>query len=176
MRILVTGAAGSGQTTLARELARQLGAMVLDSDDFFHVATDPPYLQQRSKTERYELLMAAMKGDADLVLAGSVVDWGEKLESAFDFIVFLYVPTEIRMQRLRDREIARFGKIDPEFELWAAHYDQPTTEGRNLRLHEDWLRTRSCPYLKIIGADAVSLNVQRVIQELRRRFGVRSTS
>jgi hypothetical protein len=58
---------------------------------------------------------------------------GEALEHAFDLVVFLYVPTPIRLARLKLREERRFGKTDPEFLEWAAQYDAGTAEGRSLR-------------------------------------------
>ncbi|MFR2746779.1 MAG: hypothetical protein ACLTBB_07805 [Roseburia hominis] len=43
------------------------------------------------------------------VLSGSVTGWYDELVSVFDLIVFVYVPTDIRMERLRRREAERYG-------------------------------------------------------------------
>ena len=42
----------------------------------------------------------------DWVLSGSLDEWGGPVLALFDLVAFLYVPTEIRLHRLRDREIA----------------------------------------------------------------------
>ena len=70
-------------------------------------------------------------------------------------MVFLYVPTAIRLQRLRARETQRFGAdaVAPggsmhqqmeEFIEWASHYDDGTVEGRNLARHQAWIATLPC--------------------------------
>jgi adenylate kinase family enzyme len=48
MRILVTGASGSGTTTLGKALAEQLACAFLDADDFFWFPTNPPFTQKRA--------------------------------------------------------------------------------------------------------------------------------
>jgi hypothetical protein len=66
------------------------------------------------------------------------------------------------MQRLRDRE-ARRGLTDPEFIEWASHYDDGTREGRSLPRHEEWLKTLSCPVLRLDGTLPVRELVDRVL-------------
>ena len=58
MRVLVTGASGSGTTTLGRALSRELEASFFDVDDYFWVPTEPPYQQQRDSSARLSLLLA----------------------------------------------------------------------------------------------------------------------
>lgn len=96
------------------------------------------------------------------VLSGSLDDWGGPVIALFDLVVFLYVPTEIRMRRLRERE-ARRGSMDEDFLEWASHYDAGTLEGRNLPRHEAWLKTLHCPVLRLDGTLPVADLVRRVI-------------
>jgi uridine kinase len=42
-------------------------------------------------------------------LSGSLNGWGDVLIPNFDVVIFLTTPREIRLQRLRVREAARFG-------------------------------------------------------------------
>ena len=51
-RILITGAAGSGTTTLGRALAAKLGCAHEDTDTYYWVPTDPPYTTIRSSGGR----------------------------------------------------------------------------------------------------------------------------
>jgi len=48
----ITGASGSGTTTLGRALAERLGWMHLDTDDFYWLPTDPPYREKRPAETR----------------------------------------------------------------------------------------------------------------------------
>ncbi len=57
MRIHITGASGSGTTTLGRALAAELSCPHFDSDDYFWLPTDPPYTTQRDSEERNRRLL-----------------------------------------------------------------------------------------------------------------------
>jgi len=69
---------------------------------------------------------------------------------------FLYLDTAVRVERLRQREIARYGYANPEFLEWAAQYDDGPSEGRSLAKHRAWLEARTCPIIEIPGDLSVS--------------------
>tara|TARA_R110002124_G_C8970602_1_gene515002 strand:- start:7977 stop:8246 length:270 start_codon:yes stop_codon:yes gene_type:complete len=81
--ILITGAAGSGTTTLADALAEELSTNHLEADDFLWLPSNPPYQHLADKTQRGERLLKAMRSHRRAVVAGSVMGWGQPLESAF---------------------------------------------------------------------------------------------
>lgn len=84
-----------------------------------------------------------LKQQPHWVLSGSVTGWYDELVSVFDLIVFVYVPTDIRMERLRRREAERYGdailpgnsrhQASAEFIEWASAYDSGTRSGRSCR-------------------------------------------
>jgi len=164
MRVLVTGAAGSGTTTLAAALAQFWRARHVEVDEFLWLPTEPPYTSQRELSERSALLAHELKANSHCVAAGSVVGWG--VEPLLDLVVFLYVESEVRLQRLRAREVARFGKANPSFLAWAAQYDQGHPEGRGLAKHEAWLASLACPVIRLVGESAVREQVGLVTQAL----------
>jgi hypothetical protein len=100
------------------------------------------------------------------VLSGSVVRWGAEIEDAFDLIVLLSVPTEVRLDRLRARELAELGHVDEEFIAYAAAYDTAGHDLRSAALHEAWLAVRSCPVLRLDGTQPVEVSVRRVLDEV----------
>lgn len=151
MRIHITGAAGSGTSTLGKALAAQLGASFQEGDDLFWLPSDPPYQATRPVEERRALLLAQFQRSPQLVLSGSVNAWGAEVEDAFDGIVFLYVETTLRLARLRERELRLYGKADPKFLAWAAQYDEGPPEGRSLARQRAWLAARKCPVLCLEG-------------------------
>ena len=70
-------------------------------------------------------------------LSGSLAGWGDPLIPEFELVVFLSVPSEVRMQRLRAREIQRYGHLaNVEFLEWANKYDTGGFEMRSRKLHE----------------------------------------
>lgn len=166
MRVLVTGASGSGTTTLGRALSRELEFAFFDADDYFWVPTDPPYQLQRDPSARHSLLVSDLAKVARSVTSGSVINWGEDLEDSFSMIIFLTLPPELRLARLHEREVARFGRADSKFLQWAAQYDDGSMEVNSLIGDERWLAKRSCPVLRIEGDISVPERVARAAKAL----------
>jgi AAA domain-containing protein len=169
MRILITGASGSGTSTLGRALAEKLGCAWFDVDDYYWLPTTPPFTQKRNPALRLSLLLEALHKVPLAVAGGSIRDWGAKLEDSFALIVFLTVPASIRVERLRKREIAQLGHADPAFLEWAAQYDEGRLDGRSLAKDERWLSARSCPILRIDGDISVDERVARILKALPNR-------
>jgi adenylate kinase family enzyme len=162
-RIHITGASGSGATTLGRALAQALAFPHHDTDDYFWQPTIPPYQAKREAADRLRLMREMFLPRADWVLSGSLEGWGDPLISDFDLVAFLQTPTTVRIRRLRAREAAHFGAdaVAPggwrsqaceEFIEWASHYDDGDREGRSLAKHEAWLATLPCPVLRLDGS------------------------
>ena len=163
MKILITGAAGSGTSTLANAIAEATQTHALETDDYFWRPTNPPYQVKFEPEERCARLLKDLRARPETVVAGAVMAWGEALEHAFDLVVFLYVPTPIRLARLKLREERRFGKADPDFLEWAAQYDAGTAEGRSLEKHRQWLQNLRCPVLYLEGDGTVEARLQSVL-------------
>jgi uridine kinase len=151
MRIHITGASGSGTTTLGRALADERDALHVDADNYYWLPTVPPFKEKRESSARHDKLKVDIYSRPDIVLSGSIMGWGREVEDSFDLVVFLYVPAEIRIDRLRERELQRYGIADPAFLKWAQEYDEGPSEGRSLKKHEAWLSNRSCPVLRLVG-------------------------
>jgi adenylate kinase family enzyme len=162
-RVLITGASGSGTTTFGRALALHWGCSFYDTDDYYWLPTDPPFRRKQDRATRAARLLQALRDAPTTVLAGSILNWGLELEDSLSLIVFLTVPAQIRVARLREREMQRFGRADPAFLAWATQYDEGTVEGRSLSRHEAWLTKRSCPVLRIDGDTSPECRLARVL-------------
>lgn len=165
-RIHILGASGSGTTSLAVTLAARYGHRHLDTDDCFWMRTDPPYREQRPREERLSLLRQALRASNSWVLSGSLCGWGDSLIPEFELVVFLAVPTPIRLARLREREVARYGRqaiaeggelhsASVEFLEWAGSYDTGGVNMRSRALHEAWLDALSGVVLRLEGDRSV---------------------
>ncbi|MFT5099636.1 MAG: adenylate kinase family enzyme [Planctomycetaceae bacterium] len=58
IRLLITGGPGAGASTTGERLSTALGFPWIDSDDYFHKPTNPPFEAQYSKEERSHLIHA----------------------------------------------------------------------------------------------------------------------
>jgi adenylate kinase family enzyme len=172
-RIHVFGASGSGTTTLAEALAATHGHRHLDTDDFFWLPTDPPYRQTSPRERRLELLSNALSESPSWVLSGSLCGWGDPLIPEFDLVVFLVVPSAIRLARLRAREVRRYGaeaiasegalhQAHIEFIDWAGRYDTGGPEMRSRALHEAWLSSLPCLALRLDGDRPAAEQLARI--------------
>jgi hypothetical protein len=166
VHIHITGASGSGVTTLGGALAHDLSLRHLDADHYYWLPTSPPFKEKRPPAERFTMLRMDMQSEPGVVLSGSIVGYGAAIEDAFDLIVFLYLPAGIRLERLRRRDLDRYGDVDPAFLEWAAQYDEGPPEGRSLAKHNAWLAQRSCPVLRLASDESVAQRVAHVRRAL----------
>ena len=176
MKIHIFGASGSGTTTLGKALHTALGYRHLDADNYYWEKTDPPFQIKIPIEKRNQLITNHFLAHENCIISGSMVSWGKEWASAFDLYVFLYLPPAIRMQRLKDREIERYGKrlirdekIRKEskaFLEWASQYDDGTFQGRSLGIHLDWIKVLEGKVLKIEGDTTVEERVDLVIKQL----------
>jgi adenylate kinase family enzyme len=173
-RIHITGASGSGTTTLGRAVASALAIPHHDTDDYFWQPTAPPYRDKRDSAERLRLMREMFLPRAEWVLSGSLQGWGDPVISYFDIVVFLYTPRDLRLKRLRAREASRFGidAVAPggwrhqeteDFIEWASDYDEGDTVSRTLEKHQTWLASLPCPVIRLDGASSLSELVAQVV-------------
>lgn len=151
MRILIIGASGSGTTTLGKVFSSEYKLGFIDADDYYWLPTNPPFQENRDPEKRLKMILDVMARHEDIVVSGSVMNWGAKIEDCFDLIVFLYLETKIRVNRLKDREEQLYGFANPDFLKWAAEYDNGPSEGRSLARHLKWLSERDSKIIKIEG-------------------------
>jgi adenylate kinase family enzyme len=121
-RVHIFGAAGCGSTNLGLALACELKCQYLDVDDVYWLPTIPPYQTRRPAAERIRMLEGATHWTKNWVLSGSIVGWGDAMILTFNLVVFLYVPGEVRLARLRAREQERFGTaVEPNGSMYEQH-------------------------------------------------------
>ncbi|MEM6461568.1 MAG: hypothetical protein AAF724_06605 [Pseudomonadota bacterium] len=173
-RVHITGASGAGTTSLSRALAQSWSVPCHDTDDFYWQPVEPAFSQKRSEAERLELMQRLFLPRKAWILSGSLMGWGDILKPHFDAVVFLQLDPAIRLKRLRDREIKRFGRDALEkggtrnaqheaFMRWAAGYDDPAFAGRSLANHEAWFDDLDCRILRLDSALPVDQLVSRIL-------------
>jgi adenylate kinase family enzyme len=157
--IHILGASGSGTTTLAKELCKHLGYECFDTDEYFWEQTNPPFQKKRDIQERKKLLKDRLGNTKKWILSGSLCGWGDEFIPYFDLVIYLWIPQDIRLNRLIERERKRYGKeieiggamheSHLEFIEWASKYDKGDINMRSRALHNKWLSELNCPVLKI---------------------------
>jgi adenylate kinase family enzyme len=162
LRVLILGASGTGTTTLGRALGNDLSCRVFDTDDYYWLPSTPAFQRKQDPAIRLAKLRQDLEFPSHAIISGSILNWGLELEDSLSLIVFLIVPTDIRVARLQTREMRLYGRVDPEFLAWAAQYDEGKMSGRSREKHEKWLSQRTCPVLRIEGDTSTVDRVGRV--------------
>ena len=174
--IHIFGASGSGTSTLGRALAEKTGFRFMDTDDYYWLPAEPMYTLKRPIPERLALMARDLDECSDAVLSGSLAGWGDPLIPRFTLAVRLVTPTPVRMERLKQREYARYGRrILPGGDLfeqsqaflaWAAQYDDGLSPLRSRALHDLWQQKLSCPLLTLDGTLPLDELAEAVLQKL----------
>lgn len=174
--IHIFGASGSGTSTLGQALAARTGFRRMDTDDYYWLPAEPMYTLKRPIPERLALMERDLDDCGGAVLSGSLVGWGDPLIPRFTLAVRLVTPTPVRMERLKQREYARYGRrILPGGDLyeqsqaflaWAAQYDDGLPPLRSRALHDLWQQKLSCPLLTLDGTLSLDELAEAVIKNL----------
>lgn len=177
MKIHIFGASGSGVTTLGNKLSEPLNFPYFDSDDYYWEASDPPFTIRRNPKLRNEQLTKALAQHNDWILGGSVINWGNYWLQAFDIAVFLWIPPDVRIGRLKQRELERYGEtifLNPqrntrynEFIAWASGYDDNTARGRTLAAHQTWMQQLTCPLIELRGDGSVMKRTKIILEKIK---------
>lgn len=176
-RIHILGASGSGTTTLGKFLSHNLNCKHFDTDEYFWEPTDPPFQKKRDIEERKRLLRDKLAGNKEWILSGSLCGWGDEFIPCFDLVVYLWIPQDIRISRLIDRERGRYGKeIEAggamhashlEFVEWASKYDSGDINMRSRALHKEWLGKLKCNVLRIEEDITLEEKLKRVLEVIK---------
>ncbi|WP_298427522.1 AAA family ATPase [uncultured Kordia sp.] len=174
MKLLIIGASGSGTTTLGKALSKATDFTHLDVDDYYWKVTNPPFQLKEEMAVRTKNLQVEFEKHENVIVSGSLVSWGTYWQTAFDLVVFVTLDKEIRLQRLKQREVERYGdKLQTDaiiqersqaFLAWATRYDDFKFTGRSIKIHRDWLNSLSCEIVEIDSEVALEKNMSHVLQ------------
>lgn len=165
MRIHIFGAAGSGTSTLGEALSKKYGYKFIDVDNFYWLDTFVPFTKAREKNLRVKMLKEEIEKYENCIICGAVCVWGDELIPYFDLVIKLETPTPLRIKRLRERELKRFGERIQEggdmyynhlrFIEWAKVYDDGDVDVRSNKLHNHWLKKINSKVLILDGSKEI---------------------
>ncbi len=177
-RIHLLGAPGAGVTTLGRALAERLNFPHFDTDDYHWFTDDAlPYRRRRNPDHRRQLMTKDFEANESWVLSGALCGWGDIFIPRFQAVIYLWLPVEIRLNRIQERELARYGaaRIEPggdlhtvfeKFCTWAAAYDEDSDNIRSRVQELKWLAQLPCPVLLLEEEMSLEELTERVMQFL----------
>lgn len=170
--IIIIGPSGSGKTTLGRIVAQKLGYPYFDIDDYiWKKNTDNPYTQMYTREEKISRLSEAIAPYEHFVMAGSMSSFHYAFDDQFEMMVFLYAEPDIRVQRVHERAIERFGeRVLEGGDLYESHmrflegnrrYEKDGSP--NLSEQREWMNSVPCVKMELDGAAALERNADLVV-------------
>lgn len=176
--IIIFGGPGAGDTTLGKELARQLNFQHFDLDDYlWSFDTVIPFTVTRPREERIKNLMDDISKYPCFVMSGSMYSIREYFTSMFKLAVFIETPVSTRIKRVNAREFARFGdRILAGGDMYIQHqnfieevkrYDTDS-KVNNIKQHEQWITEFTCPVLRVDGTVDISENTSWIINQIKK--------
>ncbi|MBQ7336600.1 MAG: AAA family ATPase [Clostridia bacterium] len=165
--ICVCGLNGSGKTTLAGALAKELNFKHMDIEQYYFTSTDHPYSSSRTREEVERFLLDDIKKNPCFVFSAVNGDMTPGINEKYALVVYLDVSLDMRMKRIRQRAIDKFGdRVLPGGDM----YEQEEkffayAEKRTPEKIENWLKTLSCKVIRLDGIKPIQENVE-VIKSL----------
>ena len=166
--ICICGLNGSGKTTLGAALAEKLGFKHMDVEDYYFTRTDNPYASARTREEVEVLLLEDVRKNPCFVFSAVNGNMNHEINSCYDLVVYLEVPLELRMKRIRQRAFDKFGdRVLPGGDM----YEQEEkffefAEKRSPEKIEEWLQTLTCRVVRLDGSKPVKDNIKALIERI----------
>jgi adenylate kinase family enzyme len=107
--IIIMGLNGSGKSTICHKLADLLNYRRMDVEDYSFLDSEIPFAKSRTLEEVKQLMLDDINIYHNYVLASVGCNWGSEIVSTYKLAILLYAPLHVRLERIRQREITRFG-------------------------------------------------------------------
>jgi len=162
--ICICGLNGCGKTTLAGALAKELNFKHMDIEQYYFTSTNNPYASSRTREEVERLLLEDIKQNPCFIFSAVNGDMITDINIKYALVVYLDVPLEVRMNRIRQRAVDKFGdRVLPGGDM----YEQEEkffsyAEKRTPEKIEGWLDTLSCKVIRLDGTKPIQVSVELI--------------
>lgn len=166
--IAIVGANGSGKTTLGKYLADLLGYKHMDVENYYFKDSAIPYTNSRTREEVLELLLADMKKQGQFILSAVNCDFGDDINAMYACVIYIKVPLEVRLERVKKRIINQFGcrvlKGGDLYEQEQKFFD--FVSSRTMDKTDAWLQSIKCPVIYIDGTEPIASNAKKIKENI----------
>ncbi len=159
--ICICGLNGSGKTALSSALAKELNFKHMDIENYYFSPTDTTYSSQKSREEVENLLLDDMQHNSCFVFSAVNGNISKEVNKFYDVVIYLDVPLDIRMARIRQRALDKFGnRILPSGDMY--EQEEKFFESAAKKSPEkikSWLKTINCKIFHLDGTKPIDENI-----------------
>ena len=174
--IVICGLNGCGKSALARILARELGYLRMDVEDYYFRDSDIPYTSGRTEEQVRDMMSSDARRCPRFVLASVRADWGREINEQYALAVVLSASGETRVRRIENRETEKFGaRVLPGGDMYEQQRRfRALAAERTEDMVEESLSSLSCPILRLNAENPLEENVQAVKNAYERLIAMRN--
>ena len=171
--IMIIGPSGCGKTTLGKRVAKMLGYPYFDVDEYiWRFDTPELYTVMYSREEKISRLKEAIARYDHFVMAGSMSSFHEEFDPCFALMVWLYADPEVRISRVRERSIRRFGErvmeggdmYESNLRFLESNRRYESDGSPNLKEQREWMNSLSCIKIELDGVDSIEKNASLIVE------------
>lgn len=167
-RIAIVGGNGSGKTTLGATFSKELNYKHMDIEDYYFENAEIPYSQSRTRKEVLHLMEQDVVKYPKFIISAVNADLGGKINSLYDCVIYLKVPLEIRLKRVKQRSYDKFGDRVLEggdmYEQEQEFFDSIVT--KTLEKTDEWVKCIPCPIIYVDGTKPIDETIGLLLTKL----------
>ena len=168
--IAIVGGNGSGKTTLGKYLSDLIGYKHMDVEDYYFLDSNIPYAKARTKEEVQDLILADIETYHRFIVSSVNADMGPRINALYEYIVYIDVPLDTRLERIRKRAFSKFGN---RVLTGGDMYEQEEkffrfVANRTMEKTDTWIQSMSCPVIYIDGRLSIETNAQLIKEILNK--------
>lgn len=134
----------------------QAEARRADMNGMFVRIEGTPFAEPRAKADVQRLMLADMEKHPDFILCSVKAEWDDEILKRIGIAFFVDTPLDVRLERIRERDLRRFGSQQDEFIGMVMKRGEMTSSetGRRLKF----------PVIKLDGCLSTQDNAARIIE------------
>ncbi|WMJ86113.1 AAA family ATPase [Anaerocolumna sp. MB42-C2] len=167
-RIAIVGGNGSGKTTMGAALSKALDYKHMDIEDYYFEDTEIPYSRPRTRKEVLQLMEQDAFEHSNFIISAVNADLGDQINSLYECVIYLKVPLEIRLKRVKERSYDKFGDRvltgGDLYEQEQEFFDSIVT--KTLEKTDDWVKCIPCPIIYADGTKPIDETVGLLLSKM----------
>ena len=139
----------------------------MDIEDYYFEDAEIPYSKSRSRKEVMLLMEQDVIKYPNFIISAVNADLGEKINSLYECVIYIQVPLDIRLNRVKQRAFDKFGDRvlvgGDMYEQEQGFFD--FVVNKTMGKTDEWLKCLSCPIIYIDGTNPIDETIRLLLKQ-----------